>query len=191
LLRERRAQLPPGAAAAADAVLARRTTLLRSLAKADRTVPVGLKIRCHGDYHLRQVLLKRNDFVITDFEASADRSVAAQRRKSSPLLDVASMFRSFAYARRMALQQVSVISAAERGRYEPQLDEWEEQTRQAFLAAYEEVALASGLYGSFADMRPLLRLFELQAACADLQQELLGRPDWVGVPLRALAVLAA
>jgi predicted trehalose synthase len=101
------------------------------------------------------------------------------------------MLRSFAYARRMALQQVSVISAAERGRYEPQLDEWEEQTRQAFLAAYDEVALASGLYGSFADMRPLLRLFELQAACADLQQELLGRPDWVGVPLRALAALAA
>jgi maltose alpha-D-glucosyltransferase/alpha-amylase len=191
MLRERRAQLPRGAAAAADAVLARRATLLRSLAGADRTVPVGLKIRCHGDYHLRQVLLKRNDFVITDFEASAERSVAVQRRKSSPLLDVAGMLRSFAYARRTALQQVSVISADERGRYEPQLDAWEEQTRQAFLAAYDEVAHASGLYSSFAEMRAVLRLFELQAACADLQQELLGRPDWADVPLRALAALAA
>jgi len=84
-----------------------------------------------------------------------------------------------------------VISADERGRYEPQLHEWEEQTRQAFLAAYDEVAHASGLYSSFAEMRAVLRLFELQAACADLQQELLGRPDWADVPLRALAALAA
>jgi maltose alpha-D-glucosyltransferase/alpha-amylase len=191
MLRERLAQLPPADAAAAQALLARRTTLLRNLATADRTAPVGLKIRCHGDYHLRQVLLKRNDFVITDFEGSPEQSVAVQRRKSSPLLDVASMLRSFAYARRMALQQVALISAPERGRWEPQLDDWEEQTRQTFLATYDAIARPGGLYASLAEVRPLLRLFELQAACAELQQELLGRPDWVGVPLRALAALAA
>src|SRR5690606_14011080 len=29
---------------------------------------LGLKIRCHGDYHLGQVLWARNDFYIVDFE---------------------------------------------------------------------------------------------------------------------------
>jgi predicted trehalose synthase len=39
-------------------------------------------------------------------------------------------------------------------------------------------------------MRPLLRLFELEAASNDLQQELSTRPEWVCVPLRTLLVHA-
>jgi maltose alpha-D-glucosyltransferase / alpha-amylase len=189
MLAERAAQLPPAVAAAAQAVLARRAALLRSTPAGHGTVQ-GLKIRCHGNYQLRQVLLKRNDFVITDFEGSPEQNVADQRRRSSPLTDVASMLRSFAYARHMALQQLTLVSVDERGRWEGQLDEWEQQTRRAFLSSYDEVARPSGLYESFADAQPLLRLFELQGACADLQQELLSRPDWAAVPLRTLAALA-
>jgi len=91
----------------------------------------------------------------------------------------------------MALQQSSLISVEERSRWEPQLDEWEQQTRRAFLAAYDEIARPSGLYAARAEVTPLLRLFELQAACVDLQQELLGRPEWAGVPLRTLLALSA
>jgi maltose alpha-D-glucosyltransferase / alpha-amylase len=189
MLTERAAQLPRSAAADAERVLSRRAALLRSTADARGAPPQGLKIRCHGDYHLRQVLLKRNDFVITDFEGSPEQSVAAQRRRNSPLTDVAGMLRSFAYARRMALQQCSLISVDERSRWDRELDAWEQQTRRAFLATYDEIARARGLYASFAEAGPLLRLFELQAACTDLQQELLSRPDWAGVPLRALAAL--
>jgi predicted trehalose synthase len=99
------------------------------------------------------------------------------------------MLRSFAYARWMALQQCSLISAQERSRWDPQLDAWEQQTRHAFLSTYDEIARAGGLYASFAEVGPLLRLFEVQAACADLQRELPGRPDWAGVPLRTLAAM--
>jgi maltose alpha-D-glucosyltransferase / alpha-amylase len=191
LLSEQTAQLPSALAGAAAAVLARRTALLRSLGGAPRGTPKGVKIRVHGDYHLRQVLLKRNDFIITDFEGSPDASVAAQTRRRSPLTDVAGMLRSFAYARRMALQQCSLIPADERSRWEPLLDVWEERTRDAFLSTYDEIARAHALYESFSDMRPLLRLFELRSACADLQHELATRPDWAGVPLRCLAAQAA
>ncbi|HET7757150.1 MAG TPA: hypothetical protein VFK87_07830, partial [Steroidobacteraceae bacterium] len=189
MLAEHSAQLAPAAAANAATVLARRAALLRSVAVRRGAVPRGLKIRCHGDFHLRQVLLRRNDFVITDVGA-AGQSVAGQRRRCSPLADVASMLRSFAYARRMALQQCSLISANDRDRWEPQLDAWEQQTRTAFLDAYDESAGDSGLYESLAQVMPLLRLFELEAACADLQRALIGRPDWVGVPLRILAALS-
>jgi len=164
LLEERTAQLAPRAAATAATVLARRAVLLRSVAAGRTAVPRGLKIRCHGHYHLRQVLLRRNDFIITDVGA-ADKSVAAQRRRSSPLFDVAGMLRSFAYARRMALQQCSLIAGDERERWEPQLDAWEEQARAAFLTAYTEGTRGSGLFES-PDAAPLLRLFELEVACA-------------------------
>jgi maltose alpha-D-glucosyltransferase/alpha-amylase len=186
-LAEFAAQLPPQSAAAAETVLARRDALLHSLAAGPGELPGALKIRCHGHYHLRQVLLRRNDFIITD--VGAGQSVAAQRRRCSPLADVASMLRSFAYARRMALQQCSLISANERERWESQLDAWERETRNAFLSAYDETARAGRLYASLMEVMPLLRLFELVEACADLQRELPGRPDWAAVPLRTLVAL--
>jgi maltose alpha-D-glucosyltransferase/alpha-amylase len=188
-LAELLAQLPPGAAATAATVLARRDALLHSVAAVPSELAGALKIRCHGHYHLRQVLLRRNDFVITD--VGAGQSVAAQRRRCSPLADVATMLRSFAYARRMALQQCSLISANERERWGSQLDAWERETRSAFLGAYDETARAAGLYTALTEVMPLLRLFELEEACADLQRELHGRPDWAAVPLRTLAALTA
>jgi predicted trehalose synthase len=39
-------------------------------------------------------------------------------------------------------------------------------------------------------MAPLLRLFELDTALADLRHELVNRPEWACVPLRRLAALA-
>jgi maltose alpha-D-glucosyltransferase/alpha-amylase len=190
-LAELLAQLPPGTAATAAMVLAQRDALLHSVAAAPTELPGAPKIRCHGDYHLRQVLLRRNDFIITDAGATGQSVAAERRRRCSPLADVATMLRSFAYARRMALQQCSLISASERERWESQLDAWEHETRSAFLSGYDEPARASGLYASLAEVVPLLRLFELEDACADLQRELPGRPDWAAVPLRTLAALTA
>jgi maltose alpha-D-glucosyltransferase / alpha-amylase len=189
-LSERAADLPPQPAQEAATLLARRAALLRGIAPPKGPVPRGIRIRCHGDYHLGQVLLRRNDFVITDFEGAADQSVAERRRKRSPLTDVAAMLRSFAYARRMALQQCSLIAAKERLSWEPQLDEWESQARRVFLAAYDEIARGAGLYASFEEMAPLLELFELDTALADLRRELMSRPEWAAVPLRRLSALA-
>ena len=190
MLAERAADLPGAAASHAATVLEQRAALLRSIGTAVHTAPRGVRTRCHGDYHLGQVLLKRNDFIITDFEGAPDRSVAERRGKHSPLTDVASMLRSFAYARQMALQQCPLISAPERDKWEPQLEEWEQQARRVFLASYDESACASGLYASFEEMAPLLRLFELDTALADLRHELVNRVEWAEVPLRRLAALA-
>jgi len=190
MLAERAAQLPPAAAREAATLIGRREALLQSIGPAGGAAPHGLRIRCHGDYHLGQVLLRRNDFVITDFEGAADQDVAERRRKRSPLTDVAAMLRSFAYARRMALQQCSLIAAEERLSWEPQLDEWESQARREFLAAYDEIARGAGLYASFEEMAPLLELAELDTALADLRRELISRPEWAVVPLRRLSALA-
>ncbi len=154
--------------------------------------PHGFKTRYHGDYHLGQVLLARNDFVIIDFEGEPARSLAERRRKHSPLRDVAGMLRSFDYARHMALMQAA--------RHEGDLDklapvaaDWLSRVRGAFLEAYRAEAVAAGLYAEpqdFDRQQPLLELFELEKALYELRYELANRPDWVSVPLNGVTALA-
>jgi maltose alpha-D-glucosyltransferase/alpha-amylase len=151
----------------------------------------GIKIRHHGDYHLGQVLLKRNDFVIVDFEGEPGRPLAERRNKGSPLKDVAGMLRSFDYARYAAMQRCTLESREDCGKWEPLLFSWERETRAAFLSAYEARARAGKLYRTFADVRPLLELFEIEKALYELRYELGNRPDWAGIPLGSLLALAA
>src|SRR6185437_13646484 len=115
-------------AADAQALLARSEALLRKIAGC-AAAPQGVKIRRHGDYHLGQVLLKRNDFIIVDFEGEPGRTLAERRLKHSPLTDVAGMLRSFAYARHAALERCAVQGGDDCSRWEPQLHAWEQEAR--------------------------------------------------------------
>ena len=67
-------------------------------ARAARQTPGALAIRCHGDYHLGQVLYSGKDFVIIDFEGDPARPLSERRIKRSPLQDVAGMIESFYHA---------------------------------------------------------------------------------------------
>jgi maltose alpha-D-glucosyltransferase / alpha-amylase len=183
-------QLPPAVMADADSLLKRRTLLLRRIEASTATLPGGIKARRHGDYHLGQVLVKRNDFILVDFEGEPGRTLPERRLKHSPLTDVAGMLRSFAYARRAALQRNSLKAPDEADKLEPLLEKWEQETRQTFIAAYDEVAQAAGLYDSLEEMQPLLQLFEIEKALYEVRYELGNRPDWASIPLRSLIAFA-
>jgi maltose alpha-D-glucosyltransferase/alpha-amylase len=146
-----------------------------------------LKIRHHGDYHLGQVLLKRNDFVIVDFEGEPGRPLAERRVKHSPLRDVAGMLRSFSYARRSALQRCTAQTSEDCTRFDSLLDKWEGDARQTFIRIYDSIAQPSGLYKSLEEIQPLLTLFEVEKALYEVRYELNNRPDWTSIPLRSLS----
>jgi maltose alpha-D-glucosyltransferase/alpha-amylase len=160
-------------------LLARRAELLALIDACAAPKGPGLKTRHHGDYHLGQVLIANNDFVIIDFEGEPSRPLEESRRKHSPLRDVAGMLRSFSYAKWTARGRIDAAATKDAS----ELDAWENEVRHAFLGAYREATKGSGLYASFEDVQGLLRLFELEKVLYELRYEINNRPAWVHVPL--------
>jgi maltose alpha-D-glucosyltransferase/alpha-amylase len=150
----------------------------------------GLLIRCHGDYHLGQVLYTGNDFVILDFEGEPGRSLADRRRKRSPLSDVAGMVRSFHYASEYALRREGTGSGKEangRAALEPISLRWYAATRDAFLSAYlSAVEPIADLLPDAESIDKVLEAFGLEKALYEIGYELNNRPGWVDIPLRGL-----
>ncbi|NJL98944.1 MAG: maltose alpha-D-glucosyltransferase [Synechococcaceae cyanobacterium SM2_3_2] len=154
------------------------------------------RIRCHGDFHLGQVLYTGKDFFIIDFEGEPSRSLSERRLKRFPLRDVAGMLRSFQYAVNMALRnQVAsgLLSEDVTDQGEGLLawgQFWERWVSASFLSSYLEAASASAfLPQNKLELRILLDAYLLEKAIYELGYELNSRPDWVGIPLRGILQL--
>ena len=169
----------------ANAVLARRAEIMQRFEDCAAATPAGKKIRIHGDYHLGQVLLTRNDFVIIDFEGEPGHSLEQRRTKHSPLRDVAGMMRSFGYVQQSALRSVA-HNEAEAARLAPLARSWELEARGAFLSAYDAAARETGSYETLQPGQGLLGLFELEKALYELRYEIGNRPTWIGIPLQGI-----
>ena len=146
-----------------------------------------LKTRHHGDYHLGQVLVSNNDFLIIDFEGEPSRPLAEARRKHTPLRDVAGMLRSFSYAR--GSTQLRERTEPNIDKLAPALQAWEAATRKAFLKAYGAAMAGSDIFTSLDDVRGLLQLAEMEKVLYELRYEVNNRPDWVHIPLQGLTGL--
>jgi maltose alpha-D-glucosyltransferase/alpha-amylase len=177
--------VPAADAARAASVLARRDAIRAHLDACAAQAPQGRKIRIHGDYHLGQVLVTKNDFVIIDFEGEPGHTLERRRAKQSPLRDVAGMLRSFAYVHHSALREVA-HNEAEAARLEPLARGWEMEARGAFLSAYDLAAGGAGLYGDIKPGEGLLGLFEMEKALYELRYEIGNRPTWAGIPLNGI-----
>ena len=132
-------------------------------------------MRVHGDYHLGQLLAAEDGYRVIDFEGEPARPLGERRAPQPPERDVAGMLRSLDYAAR----------TAQRGRHAPDLDaeRWLSDARRAFLASYADSA-------PLALNRSLLAGLEVEKACYEVRYEAANRPDWVWLPLEALARLA-
>ncbi|MFS8868042.1 maltose alpha-D-glucosyltransferase [Synechococcus sp. OH30] len=153
----------------------------------------ALRTRCHGDYHLGQVLFTGKDFVILDFEGDPSRSLGERRLKRCPLRDVAGMLRSFHYAVHLALRQ-QLESGLVCGDHCPDMMRWAQFWYRwvcaAFLAEYLQVASQGAfLPRSWQELEVLLGAYLLEKAISELGYELNHRPEQVEIPLRGLLQL--
>jgi maltose alpha-D-glucosyltransferase/alpha-amylase len=147
------------------------------------------KIRCHGDYHLGQVLWTGKDFVIIDFEGEPARPLSSRRLKRPALVDVAGMIRSFHYVSKVAGNRLSrdLIPSRERAALDPLLTLWFRSVSGAFLRSY--LATADGadfLPTDRAQRAGLLDFLLFEKAIYELGYEANNRPDWVDVPAQGL-----
>ncbi len=189
-LEAQRDALPDAARAHADDVLNGRATLLDRFDDVARLRGGGQQIRVHGDYHLGQVLRVEEDFVILDFDGEPARSLDERRARSSPLRDVAGMLRSFDYAAGAALLAFTQASTPRAARLAPWADAWRHWVSKAFLDAYRTAMRGSAVLPRGQAFERLLEAFIVDKALDELGYELNSRPEWVGIPLGALAALA-
>lgn len=190
LLRERMGQLPPDSLGAAESVLAGEAALLRVFRGVVGAKLGGMRIRCHGDLHLGQVLRTGNDFVIIDFEGEPARPLGERRLPRSPLRDVAGMLRSFDYAAHHALManaSGSALRPEDIPPLEPWARFWRQWTGSAFLRAYLAALTPRELVPPRDDaLELLLGVLLLEKNLYELGYELNNRPGWARLPLRAI-----
>ncbi len=193
LLRSRLAALPAEVASEAAELAARESELIDACSEIMGAPLEGQRLRCHGDYHLGQVLYTGNDFAIIDFEGEPARSLGERRLKRSPLRDVAGMLRSFDYAAHFPLYTANP-EAGLRPEDAPRLEPWARLWRQwvsaAFLGAYLPPAREANLVPSTRDsLERLLRIFLIDKSVYELGYELDNRPTWTPIPLRGIREL--
>jgi len=144
------------------------------LTEPDTEVPVQ---RIHGDYHLGQVLGTDGGWIVLDFEGEPSVPLARRRAFAPALRDVAGMLRSFDYAARQ-----QALRRPEDPRQARVAADWVRQCHDAFCAGYAKLAGTNPW-----DSGPLLRGLTLQKAVYEAVYEARHRPDWLPIPLGAIA----
>lgn len=165
----------------------RANSLLDGMSPFDSAQANVVNIRCHGDYHLGQVLQTKSDFVILDFEGEPDRPFDERRQKRCAMKDVAGMVRSFHYASCAAAVGMLPPPDANITNAEKWQMFWYENVKTAFLAGYELKAAGQPFFPTDGTaFQQLLDLFLIEKVLYELRYEINNRPDWVKIPLAGL-----
>jgi maltose alpha-D-glucosyltransferase/alpha-amylase len=138
------------------------------------------RIRCHGDYGLRQVLHTGKDFMIVDFEGHPGQAASERRIKRLVLRDVTGMLCSFHYAADAALtRQVELgrLGAEERHRLAPWAGCWRLWVSVAFLKGYLDTLGHSFLVPTKdEELQALLEIYRLDRMVDELGDQLATEP---------------
>jgi maltose alpha-D-glucosyltransferase/alpha-amylase len=186
LLAQRLPKLPEQVRPEAEKMLKLESTIFARFRQiVDRKI-TGMRIRCHGDLHLGQVLFTGKDFVFTDFEGEPVRSITERRIKRSPLRDVAGMLRSFDYAALSKLKG-NGIGPENTGHLKIWARFWSIWAAVHYLKGYFQVTGKSSLMPKTQEeIRLMLDIYMLEKAVYEVAYELNNRPDWVDIPIMGI-----
>jgi maltose alpha-D-glucosyltransferase/alpha-amylase len=185
--------LTPHAQELAQAVLNRQEQIMGRFGLILNHKITAMRTRCHGDYHLGQVLYTGKDFIIADFEGEAGRSLSDRRIKRSPLRDVANMLQSFHYAANVGLRN-EIESGMLRTENLPVMQQWVQFWSTCVSAAFLNSYLAIAAQDSFlpktkTELQVLLDAYLLEKAIHGLGYDLDSRPDWIEITLARILQL--
>jgi maltose alpha-D-glucosyltransferase/alpha-amylase len=170
-----------------DQTLAQRAALLDRLNALLPPDIGGLNIRHHGNFHLGQMLIVKDDVFIIDFGGEPHRPLAERRRKAPAARDVAGLIRSIDYSVTAALERVPKVAPDEHGKLDVALADWRDRSAAAFLAAYREIMTHSRLWPADSSAAgQMLDFFLLEKAFHEVEYELAHRPEWLRVPLTGM-----
>jgi maltose alpha-D-glucosyltransferase/alpha-amylase len=171
----------------ASMILERKSEIMDLFKKVTSGKFDALRIRCHGDYHLGQVLYTGNDFVIMDFEGEPARSLGDRKVKRAPLRDVAGMLRSFHYAVNVAMfgqRELGMIHDDDLGYFHQLGSFWNYWVSAAYTKEYlATLGISPLIPESHEEFQTMLDIFVLEKAVYELGYELNNRPGWIKIPV--------
>jgi maltose alpha-D-glucosyltransferase / alpha-amylase len=184
-------RVSPADAPLVEQLLQQRSTLQDRLAALLPKPEHILNIRHHGDFHLGQMLIVKEDIFIIDFEGEPRRTLPERRMKAPAARDVAGLIRSIDYSVSAALERSLKVKADDHGQLQLALGRWRDESVQTFLTAYRAAMTDARLWPQDATQADgLLQFFLLEKAFYEIEYELAHRPDWLRVALSgALRVL--
>ena len=185
-LRKVRKGLPVSLREDADRLLNQRAAVMTAVETVVPETLKTIKTRCHGDYHLGQVVVARDDFVVIDFEGESGRPLKERRAKHPPLRDVAGMLWSI-YA--VAWEVLFRYAAEKPGTLEslkPLVEAWERAATDTFIEGYEQALVDNPAVLENPETRNrLLALFLFEKVFSDIEREAAERPDRLPMALAA------
>jgi len=152
------------------------------------TGPVdAVKTRLHGDLHLGQVVVVKDDWFLLDFEGEPAKSLEDRRRKNAALRDVAGILRSFNYAAWAALFNRAAYRPDCLAALEPWAADWEREAAEALLGGYNAAIGDCRVVPADAEAaQRLLDAFTLEKALYEIAYEADNRPDWLRIPIQGV-----
>ena len=183
LLAEKRDGLDDADQALADRLLASRAAITDHIRRSLPPTIKAVKVRHHGDFHLGQVLIAKDDAFILDFEGEPGRSLAERRLKAPAARDVAGLLRSIDYSTTAALFDATSLTPEERHILHPKLEIWRKKAMEEFWNVYRQAADPALWPSDPAQAQNLLDFFLLEKAFYEIDYELMNRPAWLHVPL--------
>jgi maltose alpha-D-glucosyltransferase/alpha-amylase len=177
LLKNNLDRLPPETKTASRHLLEMQQELEHMLTEVDLTGLTTTRARVHGDFHLGQILVSNDKFMVTDFEGEPGRNLDERQAKQPVVKDVAGMIRSFQYL---------IYSVAQQK--DPQrLEHLFREMSDLYVSTYtRSIAHEHLVPQTDSDLKTLLRLFILEKALYELSYELNNRPDWTIIPVTGL-----
>jgi len=189
MLRSRLNDLPSSTKQEARRVLNNESRMQNRFRAFSELETCARRTRCHGDYHLGQVLWTGRDFLISDFEGEPARPLSERRMKHSPIMDVAGMLRSLCYAPYATLLRQQPLWHAEGAgaSLDPWIRFWCGWVSVAFLKSYLKIVERASFWpGTQSEFHVLLNAHLLEKAVYEIGYELNNRPHWVRIPIRGV-----